>query len=110
MSYTPTTVVRSYALTGRVQSYESVTRVETKAMIAETVSIAGVFLRGMPGTGGGAGIEHPVFVDASRPLAYVGYTDRIVRLDYTGYPPIVGTFATTTPQVDWPNRAVLEYV
>lgn len=110
MSYTPTTVIQSYALTGRVRSYAAVTNVETKAMVAETVSIAGVFLKGDPaGPGGGASIEHPIYLDASRPLAYVGYTNRIVRMDYTNYPPTLSTFTTGVPSVDWPNRTTLEY-
>lgn len=57
----------------------------------------------------GAGIQRPLFVDASRPLAYLGYVDHIARLDYATWPPTVTTTATTDIHADWPNRATLGY-
>lgn len=63
---------------------------------------------GPPGTGGG-GAEKSLYADASRPIAYVGYSSRIVRLDYTTWPPVETTASTTNVHADWPNRASLEY-
>lgn len=48
-------------------------------------------------------------VDASRPVAYVGYATRIMRLDYATYPPTKTTVATSSLATDWPNRASLGY-
>jgi hypothetical protein len=48
-------------------------------------------------------------VDASRPVAYVGYATRIMRLDYATYPPTKTTVATSNLATDWPNRASLGY-
>lgn len=63
---------------------------------------------GTPGTGGG--IERTLLVDASRPIAYAAFTDRIVRLDYSAqWPPVETAHATPAPEADWPNRATLEY-
>lgn len=62
---------------------------------------------GPPGTGGGA--EKSLHADASRPIAYVGYSSRIVRLDYATWPPVETTASTTNVHADWPNRASLEY-
>lgn len=64
--------------------------------------------QGPPGTGGG-GAEKSLYADASRPIAYVGYSSRIVRLDYTTWPPVETTASTTDVHADWPNRASLEY-
>ncbi len=49
-------------------------------------------------------------VDASRPVAYVGYATRIMRLDYTTYPPAKTMAATANLVADWPNRASLSYI
>ena len=64
---------------------------------------------GPPGPGTGGGIEQSIYVDASRPIAYVAYADRIVRLDYATWPPVETTASTTDVHTDWPNRATLEY-
>lgn len=64
---------------------------------------------GPPGSGTGSGIEHSIYADASRPIAYVGYANRIVRLDYATWPPVETTASTTNVHADWPNRASLEY-
>lgn len=64
--------------------------------------------QGPPGTGGG-GAEKSLYADASRPIAYVGYSTRIVRLDYSTWPPVETTASTTNAHTDWPNRASLEY-
>lgn len=64
-------------------------------------------VQGPPGTGGG--VEQSIYADASRPLAYVGYADRIVRLDYATWPPVETTATTADVHADWPNRASLEY-
>lgn len=64
--------------------------------------------QGPPGTGGG-GAEKSLYADASRPIAYVGYPTRIVRLDYATWPPVETTASTTDVHTDWPNRASLEY-
>ncbi len=73
--------------------------------------------RGPSGGGGGGysapapggGIEQSIYVDASRPVAYVGYSSRIVRLDYATWPPAETTAPTTNVHTDWPNRATLGY-
>ena len=59
--------------------------------------------------GTGSGIEHSTYADASRPVAYVAYANRIVRLDYATWPPAETTASTTDVHTDWPNRASLEY-
>lgn len=64
---------------------------------------------GPPGSGTGGGIEQSTYVDASRPVAYVGYSSRIVRLDYATWPPVETTATTTNVHADWPNRASLTY-
>ena len=64
---------------------------------------------GPPGAGTGSGIEQSIYADASRPIAYVGYSARIVRLDYATWPPVETTASTTNVHTDWPNRASLEY-
>ena len=48
-------------------------------------------------------------VDASRPVAYVGYATRILRLDYASYPPAITSRATANLAADWPNRTTLSY-
>lgn len=65
------------------------------------------FLAGSDGDG--QAIERSLLVDASRPIAYVGYSSRIVRLDYATWPPVETTASTTNVHADWPNRASLEY-
>lgn len=67
------------------------------------------FQRFLAGPGGGSAIERSLLVDPSRPIAYVGYADRIARLNYIAWPPIETTAKTTDLQADWPNRAFLEY-
>lgn len=64
---------------------------------------------GPPGSGAGGGIEQSIYVDASRPIAYVGYSSRIVRMDYATWPPAETTATTTNVHADWPNRATLGY-
>lgn len=49
-------------------------------------------------------------VDASRPVAYVGYATRIMRLDYATYPPTKTLAVTSNLNTDWPNRAGLTYI
>lgn len=68
-------------------------------------------VQGPPGPGGtgGGGAEKSLYADASRPIAYVGYSTRIVRLDYSTWPPVETTASTTNVHADWPNRASLEY-
>lgn len=66
-------------------------------------------VQGPPGTGTGGGAEKSLHADASRPIAYVGYSSRIVRLDYATWPPVETTASTTNVHADWPNRASLEY-
>lgn len=64
---------------------------------------------GPPGPGTGSGVEQSIYADASRPVAYVGYSSRIVRLDYATWPPAETTATTANVQADWPNRATLGY-
>lgn len=64
---------------------------------------------GPPGSGAGGGIEQSIYVDASRPIAYVAYANRIVRLDYATWPPAETTATTANVHADWPNRATLGY-
>lgn len=58
---------------------------------------------------GGAALERSLLVDASRPIAYVGYSSRIVRLDYATWPPVETTATTANVHTDWPNRATMGY-
>lgn len=64
---------------------------------------------GPPGSGTGSGVEQSTYVDASRPIAYVGYSSRIVRMDYATWPPVETAATTTNVHTDWPSRASLEY-
>ena len=57
----------------------------------------------------GSSLERSLLVDASRPIAYVGYADRIVRLDYATWPPVEMTATTADVHADWPNRTSLTY-
>ena len=68
-------------------------------------------VQGPPGPGGtgGGGTEKSLYADASRPIAYVGYADRVVRMDYATWPPVETTASTANVRTDWPNRASLEY-
>ena len=68
-------------------------------------------VQGPPGPGGtgGGGVEKSLYADASRPIAYVGYSTRIVRLDYVTWPPVETAASTADVHTDWPNRASLEY-
>lgn len=67
------------------------------------------FQKFLAGPGGGSAIERSLLVDASRPVAYVGYSSRIVRLDYATWPPVETTATTANVHADWPNRASLTY-
>lgn len=60
-------------------------------------------------TGGGPAIERSLLVDPSRPIAYAGYANRIVRLDYATWPPIKASAHVSDLATDWPNRASLTY-
>lgn len=64
-------------------------------------------VQGPPGAGNG--IEKSTLVDPSRPVAYVAFSDRIVKLDYTTYPPSMSSSRTATPVQAWPNRTNLIY-
>ena len=64
---------------------------------------------GPQGPAGTGGAEKSLYADASRPVAYVGYSSRIVRLDYATWPPVETTAATADVHADWPNRATLAY-
>ena len=72
------------------------------------VSLSLEFQKFLSGAGGAA-LERSLLVDASRPIAYVGYADRIVRLDYATWPPVETTATTANVHTDWPNRASLTY-
>ena len=64
---------------------------------------------GPAGPGTGSGVEQSIYADASRLIAYVGYSSRIVRLDYATWPPAKTTATTASVHADWPNRATLGY-
>lgn len=64
-------------------------------------------VQGPPGAG--SGVEQSIYADASRPIAYVAYANRIVRLDYATWPPAKTTATTANVRTDWPNRATLRY-
>lgn len=66
-------------------------------------------IQGPPGSGTGDGIERSAYADASRPIAYVGYSNRIVRLDYATWPPVETAASTADVHTDWPDRTTLEY-
>lgn len=66
-------------------------------------------VQGPPGPGTGGGAEKSLYADPSRPIAYVGYSSRIVRMDYATWPPVETTASTTNVHADWPNRASLTY-
>lgn len=52
----------------------------------------------------------PLLVDGSRPYAYVAYSDRIERLDYTqAGAPVVLHYNTTQAQFIWHQRTNLPY-
>lgn len=92
-------------LTEVVAGHELLTVEQINVLLTEGVQ--GPPGAGVPGTGG---IERTLLVDASRPVAYAAFTDRIVRLDYSAqWPPVETAHATATPGADWPNRSTLEY-
>lgn len=64
---------------------------------------------GPPGAGTGSGVEQSIYADASRPIAYVGYSSRIVRMDYATWPPVETTATTPDVHAAWPNRTSLTY-
>lgn len=64
---------------------------------------------GPQGPAGTGGAEKSLYADASRPIAYVGYSSRIVRMEYATWPPVETTATTANVHADWPNRASLEY-
>lgn len=63
---------------------------------------------GAPGTGE-VPTEPILRLDASRPIAYVGYEDRIERLDYSTYPPQKATALVSDIEESWPGRSTLSY-
>lgn len=92
-------------LTEVVAGHELLTVEQINVLLTEGVQ--GPPGAGVPGTGG---IERTLLVDASRPVAYAAFADRIVRLDYsTQWPPVEAVHATVTPEADWPDRTTLEY-
>lgn len=64
---------------------------------------------GPQGPAGTGGTEKSLYADASRPIAYVGYSSRIVRMDYATWPPVETTATTANVHTDWPSRASLTY-
>lgn len=48
-------------------------------------------------------------LDASRPIAYIGYVTRIVKLDYVQFPPLISYAITSNLLRDWENRQNLVY-
>ena len=92
-------------LTEVVAGHELLTVEQINVLLTEGVQ--GPPGAGVPGTGG---IERTLLVDASRPVAYAAFADRIVRLDYsTQWPPAEAAHATDAPEADWPNRTSLTY-
>lgn len=91
-------------LTEVAKGNELITTVVVTELLTEGV-------QGPPGPGGtgGGGAEKSLYADASRPIAYVGYSSRIVRMDYATWPPVETTAVTADVDTDWPNRASLEY-
>lgn len=78
------------------------------ADFTQKTALALVFQKFLAGSAGSS-IERSLLIDPSRPIAYAGYANRIVRLDYITWPPIETTTETTDLQADWVNRAFLEY-
>ena len=48
-------------------------------------------------------------VDGSRPIGYIGRSDMIIKLDYSGANVVRSIVATTNLETDWPNRASFTY-
>lgn len=48
--------------------------------------------------------------DPSRPVAYAGFATRILRLDYSTWPPLISSAETSSLDQDWPNRQTLDYI
>lgn len=94
--------VTENVLTEAVDGNELITTVVVTELLTEGV-------QGPPGPGTGGGAEKSLYADASRPIAYVGYSSRIVRMDYATWPPVETTAITANVDADWPNRASLEY-
>ena len=74
----------------------------------EPVTLSLEFQKFLAGASGAA-IERSLLVDPSRPVAYVGYAARIVRLDYAVWPPTKSSAAVSDLAAAWPNRASLGY-
>lgn len=64
---------------------------------------------GRQGSGGTAPRDKALLLDASRPVAFVGFSGRIDRLDYSSWPPVKSTAAVADLQASWPARQTLSY-
>lgn len=94
--------VTENVLTEAVDGNELITTEVVTELLTEGV-------QGPPGPGTGGGAEKSLYADPSRPIAYVGYSTRIVRLDYATWPPVETIAITANVHTDWPNRASLTY-
>lgn len=83
-----------------------VTDTETVTVIESETSVLVEALQGPPGINA---LERILKVDYSRPVAYVGYASRILRLDYSGLPPVIASAVVASLPEAWPNRASLPY-
>ncbi len=84
---------------------EVVAVIETSSTDVQVLEVA---VQGPPGVGSGS-LEHITHCDPSRPIAYVGYANRIRKLDYATFPPTTYVHLTSATNTDWPNRATLSY-
>ena len=74
--------------------------------ISDVSEVLSLLLKGDPGEGI---IPSILEYDISRPIAYVGFSNLIKRLDYSTLPPSVTTYVTNNLNIDWTNRASLTY-
>lgn len=56
------------------------------------------------------GVRRVLQLDPSRPVAYAGFYNEIVRLDYSSFPPVRRVAHTSNLAADWANRANLAYI
>ena len=60
-------------------------------------------------TSGAAQRPKVLLLDSSRPVAFAGFSDHIVRLDYSSYPPLQARADVRDLAASWPDRANLIY-
>lgn len=105
-SLTEKVYVKEFLDSSELQVIETTTS-ESLIEVSESLSLLEV--GAVLNTGVGTSFEKSTEVDASQPFSYLAYQDKIMRLNYTTWPPAVEVCITQQPETDWPNRTNLTY-